>query len=247
MQEHNEHAAQPESRKYRWGMVIDLDRCTGCQACVVACHAENNIPIAGEVETYRGHATNWIHVERYFEGEYPHIKTRFIPVLCQQCDSAPCEPVCPVYATYKNPEGINAMIYNRCVGTRYCANNCPYTVRYFNWWDPVWPEPLPQQLNPDSPVRMKGVMEKCNFCSQRITRARDHAEDENRDIRDGEIKPACVQSCPTNAMYFGDLADPETEVSRRAHGGRGYKLLEELGTQPRVIYLKEEDWSGKAG
>ncbi len=233
--------ANSTRRAYRWGMVIDLDRCTGCQACVAACHAENNISIAGEVESARGHATNWIRVERYLEGEYPDIKTRFIPVLCQQCDAAPCEPVCPVYATYKNPEGINAMIYNRCVGTRYCANNCPYTVRYFNWAEPVWPEPLGQQLNPDVPIRMAGVMEKCNFCTQRIRRARDVAEDEDRDIRDGEIQPACVQTCPTSAMVFGDLDDPETEVARRARSNRKYRLLEELGTKPRVIYLKEED------
>lgn len=237
---------EPTKREYRWGMVIDLDRCTGCQACVVACHAENNIAIAGEVESRRGHATNWIRVERYFEGEYPNIKTRFIPVLCQQCDAAPCEPVCPVFATYKNPEGLNAMVYNRCIGTRFCANNCPYTVRYFNWADPVWPEPLEQQLNPDVSVRPKGVMEKCTFCVQRIRRARDAAEDENRAIRDGEIQPACVQSCPTNAMIFGDFNDPETEAARRARSNRGYRLLGELGTKPRVVYLKEEDWSGRA-
>ncbi len=226
-----------------WAMVIDLDRCTGCEACVIACHAENNLPLVGEHQSARGRQVNWIRVERYWEGTYPHVRARFIPVLCQHCDAAPCEPVCPVYATYHNPEGLNAQVYNRCIGTRFCANNCPYSVRYFNWFDPHWEEPLGEQLNPDVAVRTKGIIEKCSFCIQRIHRARQRARDENRPLRDGDVQPACAQSCPPEAMVFGDLDDPESRVSRLAASRRAFRLLGELGTKPRVIYLKEDEWS----
>lgn len=226
-----------------WAMVIDLDRCTGCEACVIACHAENNIPIVGEDQSAKGRQVNWIRVERYWEGDYPNVRARFIPVLCQHCDAAPCEPVCPVYATYHNPEGLNAQVYNRCIGTRFCANNCPYSVRYFNWFDPRWDEPLDQQLNPDVAIRSKGIIEKCSFCIQRIHRARQRAREENRAIRDGDVQPACAQSCPTEAMVFGDLDDPDSRVSRLATSRRAIHLLGELGTKPRVIYLKEEEWN----
>jgi molybdopterin-containing oxidoreductase family iron-sulfur binding subunit len=225
----------------QWGMVIDLDRCTGCEACVIACHAENNLPIAGEEQSAKNRHFNWIRVERTWEGEYPNIRARFRPVLCQQCDNAPCESVCPVYATYHTAEGLNAQVYNRCVGTRFCANNCPYTVRIFNWFDPQWDEPLDQQLNPDVSVRSKGIMEKCTFCVQRIRRARHQAQEEERELKDGDVQPACVQSCPTNAMMFGDLEDPQSQVSKLAKSGRATHLLEELGTKPRVTYLKEGD------
>jgi molybdopterin-containing oxidoreductase family iron-sulfur binding subunit len=225
-------------------MVIDLDRCTGCEACVIACHAENNLAIVGEEQSAKGRQVNWIRIERYWEGEYPNVKARFMPVLCQQCGEAPCEPVCPVYATYHNHEGLNAQVYNRCVGTRFCANNCPYSVRYFNWFDPHWDGPLQEQLNPDVAVRVNGIMEKCTFCIQRIRHARDQAQDENRPIRDGDVQPACAQSCPAEAMVFGDLEDPESRVSRRAGSNRAFHLLGELGTKPRVIYLKEADWNG---
>jgi len=224
-----------------WGMVIDLDKCTGCEACVVACRTENNIPIAGEQQTAAGRQINWIRVERYWEGEYPNIKARFIPVLCQHCDAAPCEPVCPVYATSHTAEGLSAMTYNRCVGTRFCANNCPYTVRFFNFYKPVWETPLERALNPEVSVRASGVMEKCSFCVQRIQKAEITAKAENRAVRDGEVQPACVQSCPTTAMYFGDLDEPESKVSRQAESGRAFRLLGELGTKPRVSYLKEGD------
>jgi molybdopterin-containing oxidoreductase family iron-sulfur binding subunit len=222
-------------------MVIDLDKCTGCEACVVACRTENNIPIAGEEQTAKGRQINWIHIERYWEGEYPNIKARFLPVLCQHCDAAPCEPVCPVYATHHTPEGLSAMIYNRCVGTRFCANNCPYTVRFFNFFKPAWEAPLDRALNPEVSVRANGVMEKCTFCVQRIEQAKLSAKMENRELKDGEVNPACVQVCPTRAMYFGDLDNPESEVSRKAESGRAFHLLGELGTKPRVIYLKEAD------
>jgi len=222
----------------RWGMVIDTDRCTGCAACIVACHAENNIQTVGEAEAARGRAMHWIRVERYYEGVFPDVKVRFQPVMCQQCGSAPCEPVCPVYATYRTPEGLNAMVYARCIGTRYCANNCPYTVRYFNWFGGEWPEPLERQLNPDVAKRPAGVMEKCTFCVQRIQDAQDVAKDEDREVRDGEVRTACSQSCPAEAITFGDLDDPESRVSMLAALERSSRLLEDLSTEPSVIYLK---------
>jgi molybdopterin-containing oxidoreductase family iron-sulfur binding subunit len=222
----------------RWGMVVDTDRCTGCGACIVACHAENNIQTVGEVEAGKGRAMHWMRVERYYEGEFPDIKVRFQPVMCQHCAKAPCEPVCPVYATYRTPEGINAMVYSRCIGTRYCANNCPYTVRFFNWFGGEWPEPLERQWNPDVSVRPAGVMEKCTFCVQRIQDAQDVAKDEDRDVRDGEIRTACSQSCPAEALVFGDLEDPDSRVAQLAGSQRASRLLEDLSTESSVIYLR---------
>jgi len=219
-------------------MAIDLDRCTGCEACVAACHAENNLPLSTPDSAAKGRAFHWIRIDRYYEGAFPDIKVKFMPVLCQQCDEAPCEPVCPVYATYHNAEGLNVQVYNRCVGTRYCANNCPYSVRFFNWFEPAWPEPLTLQLNPDVSVRPVGVMEKCTFCSQRIKRADLEAKQESRPLRDGEVQPACVQSCPAEAMVFGDLNNPASRVSRLAQSGRATRFMEDLGTQPKVFYLK---------
>lgn len=225
--------------EHDWTMVIDLDRCTGCQACVVACHAENNVPSVGEEEVTRGRAMHWIRIERYWEGEYPNVRARFLPVMCQQCERAPCEPVCPVFATYHNEqEHLNIQVYNRCIGTRYCANNCPYIARVFNWFNPYFPEPLNEQLNPDVTARSRGIMEKCTFCVQRIRRVEENAASEGRPIRDGEVQPACVQTCPTQALVFGDLNDPESRVAELARNRRGFRLLEELGTEPAVVYLK---------
>jgi Fe-S-cluster-containing dehydrogenase component len=229
---------------HRWGMVIDLDRCTGCEACVAACHAENNIATVGANQAARGRTMHWIHVERYWEGEFPNIRARFQPVFCQQCDAAPCEPVCPTYASYHSPEGLNAQVYNRCIGTRYCANACPYTARYFNWFNPAWDKPLQLQLNPDVSLREAGVMEKCTFCNQRILAAEIKAKSENRELQDGEIKPACVQSCPTTAMVFGDLNDPNSQVSRMSRSVRATTLLAEVGTLPKVTYLERESSHG---
>jgi Fe-S-cluster-containing dehydrogenase component len=229
---------EPENKEHRWGMAIDLDRCTGCQACVAACHAENNLPLSNPESAAMGRTVHWIRVDRYYEGEFPNIRVKHMPVLCQHCDEAPCEPVCPVYATYHNPEGLNVQVYNRCVGTRYCANNCPYSVRFFNWFAPTWPEPLDLQHNPDVSIRMGGVMEKCSFCIQRIKRAERNAREEQRSVADGEAQPACVQSCPAEAMIFGDLNDPQSQVSRLAESGRATRLLEELGTKPKVFYLE---------
>ncbi len=227
-----------------WGMAIDLDRCTGCEACVVACHAENNIQTVGKEEAVKGRAIHWIRVERYYEGDFPDVSVRFMPILCQHCNEAPCEPVCPVYATYHTSEGLSAMVYNRCVGTRFCANNCPYTVRFFNWRAPEWPQPLDRQLNPDVSTRPAGVMEKCTFCIQRIQDSQGQAKDEGRPLKDGEIQPACAQSCPTEAITFGDLENSESRVSKLAKSGRAFRLMEELGTKPSIVYLKSGDSNG---
>ncbi|MBI3979141.1 MAG: 4Fe-4S dicluster domain-containing protein [Chloroflexi bacterium] len=236
-----------EPSAYNWGMVVDVDRCIGCQACVVACQAENNVPINTEDQFHRRRAIEWIRIERYWEGEYPTIKARFLPVLCQHCDNAPCEPVCPVYATYHNDEGLNVQVYNRCVGTRFCGNNCPYSVRFFNYREPEWPESLHNQLNPDVTVRMRGLIEKCTFCVQRIRRAQRTARRAGRQVRDQEVQPACAQACPTNTLVFGNLKDPNSRVSRLARDRRRYRLLEHLGTEPSVIYLKKVDPNAPAG
>ena len=233
-----------DKNKFKWGMVIDVDRCTGCEACVVACQAENNIPLNEEDRFHEGRAIEWIRIERYWEGEYPDVKAKFLPVLCQHCENAPCEPVCPVYATYHNNEGMNVQVYNRCVGTRYCANNDPYQVRFFNFWEPQWPESLENQLNPDVTVRTRGLMEKCSFCVQRIRRTERDLKNDGRDLRDGELQPACAQTCPTDALVFGNMKDPESRVSKLAKSDRHYKLLENLGTEPNVIYLKKVERDG---
>jgi Fe-S-cluster-containing dehydrogenase component len=229
-----------EQPKRKWTMVIDLDKCTGCAACVVACHAENNVPTVTEEQVVRGRGQHWIRIERYWVGEYPHLQVRFLPMVCQHCDNAPCEPVCPVYASvHSEQEGLNLQIYNRCVGTRYCANNCPYKMRFFNWYDPVFPEPQEQQLNPDVTVRSAGVMEKCTFCVQRIRRAENAALAQGQSLHDGDIVPACVQTCPTSALVFGDLNDPESQVAKLLEpNARKFRLFEHLGTSPSVYYLK---------
>ncbi len=228
-----------ENTEKKWGMVIDLDRCNGCQVCVTACSMENNIPSVGEDEVAYGRGMHWLRVQRYWEGEYPNITVRFIPVMCQQCGRAPCESVCPVFATYHSePEQLNAQIYNRCIGTRYCANNCPYISRTFNWFDYPQPEPLNYQFNPDVSVRRRGIMEKCTFCIQRIRRTEEDAKAEGRHVADDEIQPACAQACMPNAIVFGDLSDPNSRVSQMARSARAERLLEGLGTDTKVIYLK---------
>jgi Fe-S-cluster-containing dehydrogenase component len=227
----------------RWTMVVDLDKCTGCGACVVACHAENNVPTVTPAETVRGRAMHWIRVERYWGGAYPAVQAHFLPVMCQQCTNAPCEPVCPVYATLHSPrENLNLQVYNRCVGTRYCQNNDPYKVRFFNFFTPQFPGLETQQLNPDVTVRSAGVMEKCTFCVQRIRRAEERALVEGRALADGEVVPACVQTCPPGALVFGDLNDKASHVADLLGStGRHFRLLEDLGTDPHVYYLKPGD------
>jgi len=260
------HPDQP----YRWGMTIDNDRCTGCSACVAACYVENNVPIVGQDGALRHREMSWIRIERYVgegdrEGgnerrphpdreEYGKVGVRQAPMLCQHCGAAPCEAVCPVIATYHTEEGINGMVYNRCVGTRYCANNCTYKVRRFNYFDysrENWPGLLGMMLNPDVTVRGQGVMEKCTFCIQRIEGARQQAKDEKRPIADGEVKTACQQSCPTSAISFGNAKDPNSEVRKRSTDtGRSYHSLQVLNTRPAITYLaqvaREPDDAGAA-
>ncbi len=232
-------------KPYRWGMTIDLDRCNGCSACVVACYAENNLPVVGKVRTAIGREMSWIRLERYIEGYGDDFETRFSPMLCQQCGNAGCETVCPVYATYHNPEGLNAMVYNRCVGTRYCSNNCAYKVRRFNWFNYEFPAPLDQQLNTTITTREVGVMEKCTFCVQRIKDAKSDAKNLGRDLEDGEVVTACQQTCPTKAITFGNLMDPESKVAKNAlrdnteKRDRQYEVLAELNYKPAITYLKK--------
>ena len=224
----------------RWGMVIDLDKCTGCQACSVACRQENNIPFAGPVEADLSRIKWWHKVLRLVEGEHSNLRITFLPRPCQHCDNPPCVQVCPVSATYMDEEGIVRMRYERCVGCRFCASTCPYAVRHFNWYDPSWPEPMDRSLNPDVPVRPRGVVEKCTFCIHRLDRAKRIAAEEGRELTDAELVhlTACNEACPAFARYFGDLDDPESTVSRLARDPRAFSLLEEMGTHPKVIYLK---------
>lgn len=229
---------------HQWSMAIDLDACTGCNACAAACYAENNVPVVGKELCSHGREMSWIRIERH---KTPLVQTTDIvpsdaislPVLCQHCHNAPCEPVCPVFATYHNPEGLNAQVYARCVGTRYCSNNCPYKVRRFNWHTFTVPEPLQLQLNPDVTTRTAGIMEKCTFCVQRIQEGKNRARRENREIHDGDVTPACAQTCPTEAIVFGDINVPESRIALLAEHPRGYHILEPLNTRPAVTYLKK--------
>jgi len=224
-------------RGHRWAMAIDLQRCIGCGACAVACYAENNIPVMGRYHMAEGLEMAWLKVMPYRDENNPR-RIGWLVLPCQHCDDAPCEPVCPVFAAVNNEEGLNAQIYNRCIGTRYCSNNCPYKVRRFEWFDPKWESPLEWQLNPEVTVRRRGVMEKCTFCVQRIRSAEYAAIREGRQVKDGEIQPACVQSCPARVFTFGDLLDPQSEVSKAWKDPRRYQLLRELNTKPAVAYLK---------
>jgi len=226
----------------RWGMVIDLDRCTGCQGCVIACKAENNVPAVGAKEAVRGRIISWMQVLTEVEDhDQSGEKMRFVPRPCLQCDDPPCTKVCPVYATYRNPEGIVAQIYARCIGCRFCMAACPYNAKYFNWYR--YQKEGPGQ-NPDVSVRPKGVVEKCTFCHHRLQRARDRALAERRELAPGDYVPACAEVCPARAITFGDLNDPGSEVSRLAHSPRAFRLQEELGTKPKVIYLAEGEGRG---
>jgi molybdopterin-containing oxidoreductase family iron-sulfur binding subunit len=207
-------------------MVIDLDKCIGCQACSVACRMENNIPFAGEEQALQDRAIFWNQVYTHVEGEYPDTRATIIPRPCFHCEHPPCVKVCPVGATYKDEEtGLVLQRYDRCIGCRYCTVACPYGARYFNWYDPEWPETLEQYQSPDVPIRPKGIVEKCLFCVHRLEK--------------GLPVPACNQACATGARYFGDLDDPDSEVAQLARSPRAFKLLEDLGTEPNCIYLKE--------
>jgi molybdopterin-containing oxidoreductase family iron-sulfur binding subunit len=220
-----------------WGMVVDLNACIGCGACAAACQAENNVPVVGEEEVRRGRQMHWLRIDRYWRGGLDEPDALFQPVLCMHCEKAPCEVVCPVQATAHDRMGLNVMVYNRCVGTRFCSNNCPYKVRRFNYFDYSGREERPADArNPDVTVRSRGVMEKCTYCLQRIMEARIAADREGRPIRDGEVVTACQAACPTRAFTFGDLNDPESAVRRAKASPRNYDLLAELGTRPRTSY-----------
>mgnify|MGYP001556097163 FL=1 len=252
---------------HRWGMSIDLNSCIGCGACITACNSENNISVVGKDEVRRSREMHWLRIDRYYtsdmhldneeagrakilrEMERPQAQPSviFIPVMCQQCNHAPCETVCPVAATSHSEEGLNMMVYNRCIGTRYCANNCPYKVRRFNWFNyateqfgdvnPAWDDLGRMVLNPDVVVRSRGVMEKCSLCVQRIQAGKLEAKKAGRPVRDGDIETACSSACGTGAITFGDLNDRESKVRAGRENERGYQMLEEIGTQPNVTYL----------
>jgi molybdopterin-containing oxidoreductase family iron-sulfur binding subunit len=243
-----------EQQGPRWGMAIDLSSCVGCGGCVVACQSENNIPVVGPEQVRKGRAMHWIRIDRYYDGEEGSSSTSpsvvHEPILCQHCDNAPCETVCPVQATNHGPDGINQMAYNRCVGTRYCANNCPYKVRRFNFLDFTSETPASMQLayNPEVTVRPRGVMEKCTFCVQRIRNATHVAKREGRELRDKDVVPACGAACPASAIVFGDIADPNSEVSKLSRNNRSFHVLEELGTKPAITYLASlKNPSGRVG
>lgn len=240
-------------------MAVDLDICTGCNACTTACYAENNLPVVGKEHFSHGQVMHWIRIERYWDekpSEFPEHGAQFLPMMCQQCEAAPCETVCPVGATSHTTDGLNSQNYHRCIGSRYCSANCPYKVRYFNFWNypsTAWPKPMEEQLNPDLTVRTKGVMEKCTFCVQRLNEAKSRARTENRLVRDGEVVTACAQACPTGAITFGNIVNPASKVAlmwktqqvdlykdiqEKNSTLRGYRILEDLRTFPSVMYLE---------
>ncbi|MBN1985856.1 MAG: 4Fe-4S dicluster domain-containing protein, partial [Prolixibacteraceae bacterium] len=237
---------EKEFTGHHWGMAVDLSSCIGCGNCAISCQAENNIQVIGKEQVRNRRIMHWIRVDRYFSNDAENPEVYHQPVMCQHCDNAPCENVCPVSATPHSEEGLNQMAYNRCVGTKYCVNNCPYRVRRFNWFQYVNNDEFDYAsnselgrmvLNPDVTVRSRGVVEKCSFCVQRIQEKKAQAKVDGRSIEDGEIQPACVQSCPGNALVFGDLNNPESKISKMFKNERNYHLLEELHTLPSVGYL----------
>ena len=244
---------------HHWGMSIDLNACTGCSACVIGCQAENNVPVVGKAQVELTRIMHWIRIDRYYSADEANPSVYFQPVMCQQCDNAPCENVCPVSATNHSSEGLNQMAYNRCIGTKYCINNCPYKVRRFNWFRYATNDAFDYNmnsdmgrmvLNPDVTVRERGVVEKCSFCVQRIQEKKLQAKLENRELADGDIKTACMQVCPAGAIIFGDTNNKQGKLIDLFTDQRNYNLIEEIHTLPSVGYLTKvrnrEEESGKA-
>jgi molybdopterin-containing oxidoreductase family iron-sulfur binding subunit len=228
-----------EYKDNAWAMSIDMASCTGCNACIVGCYAENNIAVVGKQQVRIGRNMQWLRIDTYFEGDLSAPRAHFQPMACQHCENAPCEQVCPVGATVHTPEGLNAMVYNRCVGTRYCSNNCPYKVRRFNFllYSDYETESLKLMRNPDVSVRSRGVMEKCSYCVQRINVAKIEADKENRAIADGEVQTACQQACPAQAITFGNKNDRKSQVAKLRADERTYKVLEDVNARPRTTYV----------
>ena len=244
------------SQGHHWGMFVDLNACTGCGACQVACVAENNVPVVGKTEVARHHEMTWLRIDRYFYGDHENPNVVYQPMMCQHCDNAPCENVCPVAATNHSSEGLNQMAYNRCIGTRYCANNCPYKVRRFNWFDYTTADIFPANertingeevpygadnltrmvLNPDVTVRSRGVIEKCSFCVQRIQEGKLTAKSEGRKLHEADVRTACQTACPTGAIVFGDLNDHGNMLNEKLHSPLNYRVIEETNTQSSVYY-----------
>jgi Fe-S-cluster-containing dehydrogenase component len=242
--------SENKSSGVRYGMVIDIDKCTGCMACSVACQQENNVPFR-EDETTKVRSITWMEIYQLDNGRpYPEYRQAYLPRLCLHCDSSPYPPctfVCPVNATHRDEEtGLVNHIPVRCIGCRYCISACSYHARYFNWWDPKWPKPMEEMLTPNVSPRMRGVVEKCTMCVHRLQLAKDRAFVEGRrELEEGEYVPACVEACPAKAMTFGNLFDPDSEVARLAESSRAFRLLERLGTEPKIYYLSSQDWIHK--
>lgn len=225
----------------RWGMAIDLDRCTGCGGCMAACHQENNLTASGPEQTVQSRAFHWIRLLPETTATATEYEVHYLPQPCVQCDNPPCVKVCPVHATYLSEDGIVAQIYGRCIGCRYCMAACPYNAKVFNWLEPQWPGRTVERANPDVSLRPKGVVEKCTFCHHRLQRARDDARAAGRSLGDGDVTTACAESCPAQAIVFGDLDDADSRVSQLAHSARAYRLYEDLGTEPKVYYLAKNE------
>ncbi len=225
----------------KWAMVIDLHKCTGCGDCMAACKMENNIAIVSPDQANAGRVMFWMDMITVYEGEYPNIRVKRFPKPCFHCDNPPCTRVCPVHATYLNEEGLVGQVYHRCIGCRYCMVACPFTAKVFNWYEPEWAEGFEKCLNPDVSLRTAGVVEKCSFCSHRLIKVKEEAALEGREIEEGEYMPACAESCPTEAITFGDLEDNESKVYELSQSSRASREGEDLGVEPKVIYLAERD------